>query len=90
MEVSKIFQNLPVRKKDYEMRYKTYYSKSIQYLHSICLVERDIKINVYNVKPDGNKAQVLSTIQGSSLKNTIIKLFNIKDVRIILIFRISF
>ena len=80
MAVTQIFANLPVRRKDFESKYKKYAAKMKLYAQSIILLHRNVKVNLFNVKDSGEKEIIISSIKDSDLISSITNLFHVKSV----------
>lgn len=73
--ITDLFNNLPVRKKDFIKNSKKEFSKCLTLLQSYALISTNVKILVYNMTPKGKKNIVLSSQGNDSMKNNIINVF---------------
>ncbi|CCH43072.1 DNA mismatch repair protein [Wickerhamomyces ciferrii] len=73
--ITNLFNNLPVRRKDFQKNFKKEFSKCLQNLYSYALISLNLKIIVANITINGKKNIVLQTQGNSILKNNIINVF---------------
>lgn len=75
VNISDLFYNLPVRRKEFVRVAKRQFTKCITLLQSYCIINYNVRISVNNITPNGRKALLISTRLNSSLKQNIINVF---------------
>lgn len=73
--ITDLFNNLPVRRKDFIKNSKREFSKCLTLLQSYALVAINVKVLVYNLTPKGKKNSVLRSEGNDSMKNNILNVF---------------
>ncbi|KAF2101655.1 DNA mismatch repair protein MutL [Rhizodiscina lignyota] len=78
--VEKIFQNLPVRRKELEKNIKREYAKVLSLLQSYACISTGVRFSVSNHPGKGNKVVAFSTKSNSSTRDNISNVYGAKTV----------
>ncbi|EDO16926.1 hypothetical protein Kpol_1020p35 [Vanderwaltozyma polyspora DSM 70294] len=73
--VSQLFNNLPVRRKEFIKTSKRHFTKCINLIQSYAIIQNDVKFTVWHVTPSGKKQQILSTLRNNSIQKNILSIF---------------
>ena len=74
-QVHKLFDTLPVRRKEFERTVKRQFTKCINLLQSYAIIQENIKFTVWNISSKGRKSSVLTTTGHQSIPKKIISIF---------------
>lgn len=78
VQVSELFQSLPVRRKEFLRTSKRQFAKSVSLLQSYAMIQDKIRITVTNVTPNGKKSIILATRVSLDKPHPILQ--NIKNI----------
>ena len=78
VQVSELFQSLPVRRKEFLRTFKRQFAKSVSLLQSYAMIQDKIRITVTNVTPNGKKSIILATRVSLDKPHPILQ--NIKNI----------
>lgn len=81
VQVSQLFNNLPVRKKEFERSSKRHFSKCIALLQDYALVQNGIKFSVWHLSPNRKRTLVLSTGKDQEMSKNILSVFGSSSMR---------
>ncbi|AET40134.1 ATP-binding mismatch repair protein Ecym_5379 [Eremothecium cymbalariae DBVPG len=81
VQLQKLFNNFPVRKKDFVKNCKRQFSKCVTLLQSYVLINPQCKISVWHVTANKNKSLVLSTPLKSDVSRNILMVFGSDGLR---------
>lgn len=90
VQVSHLFNNLPVRKKDFTRNHKRQFNKCIALLQAYTIIQDHMKISVWHITSNGRKSLVLSSTIGPGIPKRIIGVFGssamqgIADIQLVL------
>lgn len=75
VQISNLFDSLPVRKKEFVKNYKRQFSKCIEIIQCYAIIQTSVKIAVWNILPSGRKSLLLSSTGNSDIKKNLVSLF---------------
>lgn len=81
VQVSQLFNNLPVRKKEFERSSKRHFSKCIALLQDYALIQNGIKFSVWHLSANKKRTLVLSTGKDQEMSKNILSVFGSSSMR---------
>lgn len=75
VHVSQLFNNLPVRKKEFTRNHKRQFSKCIMLLQAYTIIQERMKISVWHITGNGRRSLVLSSTKDRGIPKRIIGVF---------------
>ncbi|CUS23619.1 LAQU0S11e00386g1_1 [Lachancea quebecensis] len=75
VHVSQLFNNLPVRKKEFTRNHKRQFSKCITLLQAYTIIQDRMKISVWHITGNGRRSLVLSSTKDRGIPKRIIGVF---------------
>lgn len=78
VQISELFQNLPVRRKEFLRTSKRQFTKSVSLLQSYAMIQDKIRITVTNITPNGKKSIIFATKVSRDKSHPILQ--NIKTI----------
>ncbi|CCD25569.1 ATP-binding mismatch repair protein NDAI_0F02510 [Naumovozyma dairenensis CBS 421] len=75
IQISKLFENLPVRRKEFIRTCRRQFTKCISLLQGYAIIQENIKFSVWNVSAKGRKTSVLSTPLAPSIPKKVLSIF---------------
>lgn len=75
VQVSHLFNSLPVRKKEFTKNHKRIFNKCITLLQAYTIIQDNIKISVWHATSNGRKSLVLSSTKSQGLPKRILSVF---------------
>lgn len=81
VQVSELFHNLPVRKKELERNHKRQFTKCLLLLQNYALIQNDVKFSVWNVTSNQRKRLILSTGRCQDMPKRILSIFGSSSMR---------
>lgn len=81
VQISDLFYNLPVRKKELEKNHKRQFSKCLSLLQNYALIQNDIQLSVWNVTSNQRKRLILSTARCQDMPKRILSIFGSSSMR---------
>ena len=74
-QVSQLFYNLPVRRKEFTKTCKRQFAKCISLLQAYAIIQDGIKFSVWHITASGKKQLMLSTLKNNSIQKNILNIF---------------
>lgn len=81
IQLSELFNNLPVRKKEFSKNCKKQFAKCLAMLQSYSVIQDDIKFSVWHVTSNGRKTLALSTTRNQGIGKRILSIFGSSSMR---------
>ncbi|CAR27365.1 hypothetical protein ZYGR_0I06390 [Zygosaccharomyces rouxii] len=81
IQLSELFNNLPVRKKEFSKNCKKQFAKCLTMLQSYSVIQDDIKFSVWHVTSNGRKTLALSTTRNQGISKRILSIFGSSSIR---------
>ncbi|CCE63633.1 hypothetical protein TPHA_0F01490 [Tetrapisispora phaffii CBS 4417] len=75
VQISDLFYNLPVRRKELMKTGKRQFTKCITLLQSYAIINTNIKFSVVNITPSGKRQRVFSTLSNKGMQKNILSVF---------------
>lgn len=74
IQVSQIFDNLPVRRKEFTRNCKRHFQQCVVVLQGYALINESCKISVWHITPNGKKSLVLSSTQNQGISKNLLSI----------------
>lgn len=81
VHLSGLFNNLPVRKKEFSKNCKRQFAKCLTTLQGYSIIQEDIKFSVWHITSNGRKNLALSTTRNQSISKRILSIFGSSSMR---------
>ncbi|AQZ14277.1 PMS1 (YNL082W) [Zygosaccharomyces parabailii] len=81
VHLSGLFNNLPVRKKEFSKNCKRQFAKCLTVLQGYSIIQEDIKFSVWHITSNGRKNLALSTTRNQNISKRILSIFGSSSMR---------
>ncbi|GAV53357.1 hypothetical protein ZYGR_0AI06410 [Zygosaccharomyces rouxii] len=81
IHLSELFNNLPVRKKEFSKNCKKQFAKCLTMLQSYSVIQDDIKFSVWHITSNGRKTLALSTTRNQGISKRILSIFGSSSMK---------
>lgn len=81
VHISGLFNNLPVRKKEFTKNCKRQFAKCLTMLQGYAVIQEDAKFSVWHVTSNGRKTLTLSTTRNQGLPKKVLSVFGSSSMR---------
>lgn len=81
VHLSGLFNNLPVRKKEFSKNCKRQFAKCLTTLQGYSIIQEDIKFSVWHITSNGRKNLALSTTRNQCISKRILSIFGSSSMR---------
>ncbi|ODV59577.1 ATP-binding mismatch repair protein ASCRUDRAFT_81886 [Ascoidea rubescens DSM 1968] len=78
--ITNLFENLPVRRKNFIKNHKREFNKAIELLTNYCLITENVRLKIFNILPKRNNKNLIIATKGlnNKLKDNIYSVFGSK------------
>lgn len=81
IQVSQLFKNLPVRRKEFAKQCKRQFTKCVALIQNYALIQEGITFTVWHITPNGKKTRILSTGNEQGMPKKILNIYGASSMR---------